>query len=145
MFPAPYFERHVFEHRGGVATLPRKRERVDSKDASILRHIAKTTLPARASVHIQNSLAVYRRNQRQSILTVAKQYPIVIISFRSQYRTFWRGGRVADGAALEMLFTRKVTWVQIPPSPPFFFRGFGLHPPKPLVFAYNTVFQWIVQ
>ena len=27
---------------------------------------------------------------------------------------------MADGAALEMLCTLKVPWVQIPPSPPFF-------------------------
>ena len=29
----------------------------------------------------------------------------------------WRGGRVVEGARLEIVYTRKVSWVRIPPSP----------------------------
>ena len=34
----------------------------------------------------------------------------------------WRGVRVVEGAALEMLCTPRVPRVQIPPSPPFILR-----------------------
>ena len=62
--------------------------------------------------HFEKIVVRIKMGTVQKVRNTVKQY------LKVQKNNPWRGGRVVDGTGLENRHT-KVSWVRIPPSPPF--------------------------